>query len=423
VANPPTHRVSRATFAAICGGGGGPGTIRMLRAAQRSKTILSIGAVVALAKETKHPRQALTTDAYASLRALRPDAVGQVLDYPSVGAWALRTAHALHRRDLAAAQPEWLAAIAAAAAVHALTPARLPVPPQGRGQLALPSLGGCASPDPSAPVELVSGADGAELVSGTRRIRVGGPHWSPLPTLRAAHRGLAVDLRFDHLDGAPAPGDADRDTAAVWESRVAPAWRVLVDRHRPVAIEFAEAISVLSPLSDPPAGTVSATGRHAFGAIAMSTPATPRSVAVTFAHELQHAKLSALMDLFPLVSGEPAGRHYAPWRPDPRPLIGLVHGVYAHLAIADFWRRELATDDDRPLAEFEYARWRDAVHGTATRLAADAHLTDLGRHLIHGVLSKVDGWREEVPPAAAARARAAADQHRDRWVAAHGPIA
>jgi HEXXH motif-containing protein len=144
---------------------------------------------------------------------------------------------------------------------------------------------------------------------------------------------------------------------------------------------------------------------------------------VTFAHELQHAKLSALMDLFPLVSGDPAGRHYAPWRPDPRPLIGLVHGVYAHLAIADFWRRELATDDDRPLAEFEYARWRAAVHGTATRLAADAHLTDLGRHLIDGVLSKVDGWREEVPPAAAAQARAAADQHRDRWVAAHGPIA
>ncbi|MEV4624483.1 HEXXH motif-containing putative peptide modification protein [Asanoa sp. NPDC049573] len=362
----------------------------------------------------------MTTDAYAFLRTLPPEAVAPVLDYPSVGAWALRTAHALHRRDLATAEPDWLAAVAAAAAVRALAPARLPVPAPARGHLALPSLGGSTALDPAAPVELVCGADGAELVSGARRVRVGGPHWSPLPTVRAVHGGLAVNLRFDHLDGAPAPGDADRRTAEVWQSRVAPGWQVLVDRHRPVALEFAEAISVLAPLADPPTGTVSATGRHAFGAIAMSTPATPRSVAVTFAHELQHAKLSALMDLFPLVSGAPGGRHYAPWRPDPRPLIGLVHGVYAHLAIADFWRRELAGGGS--LAEFEYARWRAAVQETATRLAGDANLTDLGRRVVDGVLAEVDGWHEEVRPAAAAQARSAADQHRDRWVAAHGPI-
>ncbi|MDG4821731.1 HEXXH motif-containing putative peptide modification protein [Asanoa sp. WMMD1127] len=429
MAIPATHRLSQTTFTALCGGGGGPATIRQLRAAQRSKTILAIGAVVALAEETRHPHRTLTADAYALLRELeadRPAAVGAALDYPSVGAWALRTAHALHRGDHTGAEPAWLGAVAATAAVRAGATARLSVQPRQRGHLPLPSLGVCTALDPAAPVEFVSGSDGAELRTGHRRIKVGAdPQWSAVPWLRAAHGELAVDLRFDHLDAddAPAPAGADPRTAAAWAERVNPAWQVLVDRHHPVAVEFAEAISVLAPLTDPPAGTVSATGRHAFGAIAMSTPASPRSVAVTFAHELQHAKLSAVMDLFPLVSGDPGGRHYAPWRPDPRPLIGLVHGVYAHLAIADFWRRELRTPDgELSLVAFEFVRWRDAVRDTAARLAGNDRLTDLGRRLIHGVLAEVDGWQAEVPAGAAARARAAAADHRDRWVRAHGPI-
>ena len=30
-------------------------------------------------------------------------------------------------------------------------------------------------------------------------------------------------------------------------------------------------------------------------------------------------------------------RVYAPWRPEPRPVVGLLQGVYAHLGIARFW--------------------------------------------------------------------------------------
>ncbi|MFC6481384.1 HEXXH motif-containing putative peptide modification protein [Streptomyces goshikiensis] len=32
-------------------------------------------------------------------------------------------------------------------------------------------------------------------------------------------------------------------------------------------------------------------------------------------------------------------RFWAPWRSDPRPLEGLLHGAYAHLALAGYWQR------------------------------------------------------------------------------------
>ncbi|WP_203918705.1 HEXXH motif domain-containing protein [Rugosimonospora africana] len=400
--------------------------MRSLRAAQRSKVILSIGAVVALARDTGHPHRTLTTDAYELLREVErsaPEAVGAVLDYPPVGAWALRTALALHGGDSAGgdpagAEPQRLTAVAAAAATRAARPARLPLPGWPAGQVVLPSLGVAVLPAGDAPVEFVAGPAGPEIVAATGRVPVGGPGWHPVPRIRAAHRDLALTLFFDRLDLGAGPR-TDDPTAARWQAGVESGWRVLVERHRPVADEFVEAITLLAPLPEPASGTVSATARHAFGAIAMSSPTGARSVAVTLAHELQHAKLSALMDLFPLLSPGPAGRHYAPWRPDPRPFSGVLQGVYAHLAIADFWRREMGGEHS---AQVEYVRWRDAVRTTAARLLAADRLTELGRRLVTGVLAEVEGWSETVPAAARREAAEVAERHRDRWVRAHGPI-
>jgi HEXXH motif-containing protein len=269
------------------------------------------------------------------------------------------------------------------------------------------------------------------LVTGRQRVHLSGTAgggWFVLPVVRATHRDRETVLRFDNLDPQNGPSSSaipDGATAARWQSRVAPGWRLLMDRHREVADEFIEAISVLAPLPDPAAGTVSATARHAFGAIAMSTPTSPRSVAVTLAHELQHAKLSAVMDLLPLVEAGPAGRFYTPWRTDPRPFVGVLHGVYAHLAIADFWRRELTGPHGAAgllTAEVEYVRWRDAVSGTATRLLGTDRLTDLGRRLVTIVLDTVGGWREEVSARASAEANRASQRHRAQWEKMHGRV-
>jgi HEXXH motif-containing protein len=428
--NATTHRLNSALFGAICGGGGGPEAIRILKASQRSKAVLSIGAVVALARDRGHRHGGLARDAYDLLCETErdtPEAVAAVLDYPTVGAWALRTALELDRGDVAGAEPQRMAAVAAAAAVRAGAPARLPVIPRVDGRVVLPSLGVAALPDGSGPVRFVSDPDGPRLLGPGRPVRIAGPDdaaWSGVPEMFVAHDGLGLALRFDHLDEAD-DASSSPGLAADWQAKVAAGWRILVGRHRPVATEFIEAITLLAPLPDPAAGTASSTARHAFGAIAMSTPTDPRSVAVTLAHELQHAKLSALMDLFPLVLPGADEGCYVPWRPDPRPIGGVLQGAYAHLAIADFWRREMAVDqspDELFAAQVEFLRWRDAVGSTAERLLASERLTSLGDRLVGGVLATIESWTDTTPTAARRHAAALAAQHRARWERAHGLV-
>src|SRR5690606_2824855 len=133
-------------------------------------------------------------------------------------------------------------------------------------------------------------------------------------------------------------------------------------------------VRALVPVS-PPTGSsgVSATSVDAFGAVALSLPSDAPALAATLVHEFQHTKLSALLDLVPLLrpdrttpeeqatSGKVA-QCYAPWRPDPRPLSGLLQGVYAHLGLCGFWHeRYRAGGRDVLYAAFELVRSRDAA--------------------------------------------------------------
>jgi uncharacterized protein len=72
----------------------------------------------------------------------------------------------------------------------------------------------------------------------------------------------------------------------------------------------------------------------------MSAPPDPIIGTVTLTHEIQHVKLGALLDLVTLTLPDDGRRYYAPWRDDPRPLGGLLHGVYAYLGVTEFWRRQ-----------------------------------------------------------------------------------
>lgn len=222
--------------------------------------------------------------------------------------------------------------------------------------------------------------------------------------------GLRLDLVLDDLvladlapEGLPpaAPaGPAERDR---WAARLAAGWRLLVDQHRPVAEEVAAAFTVLAPLPSAPSSHRSGTFRHGFGCVVMSLPTDPRAVALSLAHEVQHAKLGALMDLFPLSYGDGGRRHYVPWRDDPRPLAGLLQGAYAHLGVAGFWRRQRHREQGPGLlrAQVEFARWRSAVDRVVRVLLDSQRLTPVGRLLAAGMREELAGWwGDPVPPLA-----------------------
>ncbi|CCH33647.1 HEXXH motif domain-containing protein [Actinosynnema sp. NPDC047251] len=368
-------RLSAADFAALSRGEGGAGAARALRLARRSRTSLLVR-MIAAAPEAR-PAYRLLVDAERA----SPGAVTRVLDHPSVGAWATRTALALRRAE--PARPEELAFVAAAAAIRAGVPAAVDFPDVP--VFALPSLGV---------------ADPANL------------DYDPLPEVALGPHVLQLDV---WAGGGVPPGlavAADVDVAR-WRPAVAAAWDVLAADHPPMAAELAELVTVLTPMPPSPTGTSSATAADAFGCVFLSLAPDPETLAVTLAHEAQHTKLVALMDLFPLLLPDRREIYYAPWREDPRPLAGLLHGTYAHLGVAAFWRT-------RPglAAQTEYARWRAAALDTAETLLASEKLTATGHAFVTGMATVLRRWcAEPVHPEALALATAEAQAHRERWTA------
>ncbi|MGC4749653.1 HEXXH motif domain-containing protein [Micromonospora sp. DT201] len=428
---PTGHLLPRAVLDDLATGRGGPAAVQLLQAAQHSKNLLLMRAVMVLTHRVNHPDRAAVEAAYQLVGGLDRSHRHTAWGHPPVAAWAVGTASLLRRGEHAAAYPGLLAAVAAAAAVRARADADLDVPldPATPGRLDLPGLG-TLRVDPTATRAGVRCADGrAEVRCAGQRTMIGYDHtpdhrWRPFPELRATHGGLALRLLLDTGTWRHVPTTVERGAQPItgpvtdpgrWQHRLRGAWRLLTDEHRPIAEEVSAALCALVPLATPRAGLRSGTFQHAFGSVAMSLPPDARSAAVTLAHEVQHLKLAALIDLFPLVDPGPEDLFYAPWRPDPRPLEGLLHGAYAHLGVAGFWRRQRFVEQHRAArhhAEVEFVRWTRAAAETVQELMAQPRLTTVGRHLVDGMAPVLDGWAHE-PVAAGAAADA------DRRLAAH----
>jgi hypothetical protein len=194
-----------------------------------------------------------------------------------------------------------------------------------------------------------------------------------------------------------------------WERALGEAWRLLVTYVRPQAEAMAAVLTCVVPVeADPAARGISATSADAYGAVAISEPADAAALAVGLLHEAQHSILNAVLYLFDLLE-DPGARGYSPWRDDPRPSSGILQGAYAYLSVTRFWRAHPA---DR-LAEFEFARWREAVTTSARELTG---LTPAGQRFVGALLAEAEPWRDEpVEPEVARLAAGANRDHLLRW--------
>jgi len=331
---------------------------------------------------------------------------------------------------MSGAEPAGLCAVAAAAAIRARLSAEIEVPPMG-GVVMLPSLGLAAVAGGSATVR--SGGSGAGVLSAHGQVDVpadphqDAPGWQALRRLRAGSFEVLIDdldpFRMPAtVDVAPRLGAADVDR---WDVALCDAWPLLMRHHPHIAAEVVGAIRVIVPLTVPPRGQVSSSSAENFGAIALSEPPDLRTFAVTLAHEVQHLKLSALLDVVSLTRPDDGRRFYAPWRDDPRPVSGLLQGAYAYLGVSGFWRcqRHLDHGSARIRAHAEFARWREATANVVETLRASGLLTPVGLDFVEGMARAVGRWQHEpVPAGALALARREAGQHLADWRAAHGPV-
>jgi HEXXH motif-containing protein len=78
------------------------------------------------------------------------------------------------------------------------------------------------------------------------------------------------------------------------------------------------------------------------GVIFLSYTQNDLELAEAIVHEFGHTELSTVMDTERLSSEDPNQRFYSPWRPDPRPLSGLIHALYVFSGVIEFLTRVAA---------------------------------------------------------------------------------
>jgi uncharacterized protein len=417
------HEISAPAFAALATGGGGPTAIEQLAAAEHSKHLLLLAGVVNEAGEAGHEESPLAAEGFSLLHAVNSRAPGvaqQVIRHPSVGIWAMQTIIALRGGPrMPGATPGGLRAVAAAAAIRAGHQAEITIGVIG-GVAMLPTLGGAAVHGDTALLRSAAGVASVGPVRVPTDPHVDGPGWRGLRRIRTG----ALDVVIDDLDPFryPAVGNLAACRAdEPWTERLTEAWAVLQAHHPMVAAEAAAAIRVITPLAAPPGGTVSSSSPEAFGVVAMSLPTNAVDCAEILTHELQHLKLDALLQHMPLTLTNDGTRYYAPWRPDPRPIAGLLQGAYAYLGVSGFWRRQRLQEGHQEHGDAEYARWRAAAAAVVATLQSSGRLTENGREFVAGMARTLSPWQRE-PVSAAARASAERDarEHLARWHSAHG---
>jgi HEXXH motif-containing protein len=416
------HQLSSSELNALASGRGGPRLVHLLRDAQLSKRLLLVRFIAdAWPGERTGCDRALAVLAAAQARV--PDTFADVLGYPSVGSWAAWTARRLRGSAKSEAPMDadlgYLAAVAAAAAARGGVDAEL-VAPVRHGGVTIPTVGRLALPLPDFTPVLVTVRNGQLALHG------GECHALRWLTAEAGEAGLTVAL--DDLDPyrdvhhVPAADRLSGAEVAAWQDLFATGWTLLA-RHSPErAREIAAGLRSLVPLARPETRAArSATVRDTFGTFGLTLPESAVNFVVTLVHEFQHSKLSALLDVVPLYHAGGDETYYAPWRLDPRPIGGLLQGVYAFLGVADLWRSLRGCPPLHELATHQFADVREQVHRGLDSLDRATCLTAAGRRFAAGMRSTMDELRAvPLPAGVVRRARAAQCRNHETWLQANG---
>ncbi|MER5433195.1 HEXXH motif domain-containing protein [Streptomyces sp. NPDC002588] len=419
-----SHVLPSRSFEELLGGGGGTAAVDDLCASERSWRLLVVRALLDAAATAPTGPLPPPADAWRLLAragAADPAAAERVLAYPAVGVWAAHTLRRLRgsARDDA---PLWvhtghLHALAASAAILAGLEFRTEVPVR-RGWAVLPLVGAMRVDGGAEWATTEVARDGGQVTVGG--MPVPGPGWHALTELTADGCVLVLDdldpYRTLRTPAAPEPLACADD----WRELFAGAWEVLCETGAEEARALVGGLIAVVPRPRAePFRPHSASSGDAFGAALASVPDDAEQFAATLVHEFQHNKLSAFMHLFTLYAApreqQGARLHYAPWRDDPRPLGGLLQGVYAFHGVTGFWRRRA-----HPLGRFEFALWRDQTAHALRSIAGAEELTDLGRRLVAELAGRLEPWLgEPVDARCLAAAGLAAADHRATWRAYH----
>jgi HEXXH motif-containing protein len=424
---------------------GGDASIEVLRQGQLAKRLIMLKMLLSEV-EANFPSDADRAGLAAAFGYLvaaqrtHPDDVDELLRYPNLGRWLAVCLRRIQSGPPGADLPPLWADLGylgwlATSSLVSVGGAGVRTVVVRDGIVMLPRIG-LARLDPVGESGLAEARwDGATLTftsaSSTLAVDPHGPEqaaWVPLRTLWADdERTVRVflddldpfrDLSDQHSSAllGEAPPRLTGPQADEWQTMFRAGWLELATHHRAYLPAIRRCLAAIVPLTALPGRTsASNTSFDAFGCVNTSAPGAPHLLALTLIHEMQHAKLAALTDQVRLHNSDRTPRFYAPWRDDPRPLYGLLQGIYAHLAVTEFWRVHRRTRHS-PLAEIEFARWRTQVAVAIAEVAGSGLLTDDGQIFVASVVEATRGWTDEAVSARADEiARESAHAHRVAW--------
>lgn len=450
-------------------GEGDEDTLGLLAAGENTRRLLLLRMLFDAA-DTAPPAAAARARDHADLleaaEGAAPADARRVLFYPLTGPWAERCVRRLSTgaRDGAVRDLDHLGAFAAAAAARSGLAFRARAAVHG-GRVTLPTLGAlrCDAPE-GTPADLTGGPGRLTIrtpgsPAAAIRPDAGGawrsdaPGWAALHPLPGGPRPVLLDDLGTDTErdlGTGSAGEAAGGAAGTapggtrsgpvpaaereeWTARWSRLWHGALPLLRLGGTARTAELALLAcivPLDRPSGAPAddsshsSGTSSGAFGAVLTSTPLSSPLLAAGLTHELQHAKLAALSGLTPLHTAGPERRHWAPWRPDPRPFDGLLHGIYAHLTLAGFWQRLALSLEDptqRDHAWAASARCRAQVGAVLPLLRGSYLLTDAGRTFAGAMAERHERLREPAPPAGhLVRAAAYVETARTLWLRQYG---
>ncbi|SEF23787.1 HEXXH motif-containing protein [Amycolatopsis pretoriensis] len=443
-----THRVSLTNLDAMAAGRSDAAIAGQLRQADRSRRLTLLRAVLDAAAELNPAMSPLPPlDAAWTLlieaQQRDPAATDRVLAHPHTGLWAANVLQRLAKGG-AGDPPLWadlggLHRLATAAAIRAGSGFRSRVP-VWRGRLMLPTLGladvrsrrewDFAQVHAEGGHVLVRGPSGSVQLPDDSS--ADGPGWLALRSLPIGDDELVLDDidPYREFDGPVPPQRLAAGEVAQWAEVLDATWRLLTEHHAEIAAELAAGLTTLVPRAAVDRFTpYSASHNEVFGSLVLSRPPDATTFAATLVHEFQHSKLGVLLvlvDLLDPTGDNDSARLYAPWRDDPRPAIGLLHGAYSFLGVTAFYRGHYPVTDGlvARAAQFEFAYRREQTAHAVGTLLTEAEPSALGRRFLATARDRLREWGTEPLPADIARAAGRANlDHRLSWRLRHLRVA
>lgn len=350
-------------------------------------------------------------EAYAAWSSLPEESRRQITNYPAIGAWAASLRKAL-ARAIAGGPPmredlaRHLARFVIAANFNERRPATIRLYWNANWVLSLPDApyawrvaDDIESNDPwnvttdGHGTLLIRNAAGRVLLDvGADDIVHTGSSWQ-LGSATLGARSLVADwadpcfaLEFDgcfpHDQHAGLSGS---DDAPEWGNALKDAVSLVHSADPSLAEEMLDTIRVVVPLKAIPNYHVSRVEADTLGAIWCSlTDSEPLAEALV--HEYGHTKLHLLQRALTLVSSEyeDAPRFFSPWRPDARPLDGILHGAFVAVWVTRFWHRLY----ERTVQDRHRSRWQRCAAravGAVRELSDPTLFTSAGWTLIQAL--------------------------------------